>query len=576
MYPCRFTAVTDDGRILPFHVHESDGRILLTLKKEQFADARFVQMLGDFTQTAAGTDGFYLLPRNIQMTGDIQTFFRPREDVTFRYANPVLSCFVVQRPEGTFLFRVERNYRFGYTVSVQDHVYRMTLDLDLIHPQKDTAYDDIRITVIPLPADARLGDIAAAERSLRLDRGEITPLAEKCARQQVEYARTHPLVRIRMGWKPSPSPVWHQTPNTEPDMYVACTFSRVRDLIDALTEAGCTGADLQLVGWNVSGHDGRFPQLFPVEPRLGGEAELKKTIAYAKEKGFCISLHTNLIDSYEIADCFSWKNVVQTRTGDYLRAGHYSGGLSYHLCPMAQEQISRTHMQLLDPLGLNGIHFTDVISIVEPDVCHAPEHPCHTSEGIRIVQRIMQETLERRGAFSSEGCFDFAIPYLDYGLYVTFGTGFGAARPPVMDRDVPFWELIYHGIMLYNPSSPTVNFPIKTPADRLSFILRGGRPSLYIYSKFRTGGEKNWMGEIDLTMDSEDDLRFTARTIAAAQQECMPMCDLQTVHMKDYIMDDSGIHTAVYENGVRIVGNFTDHEQIYEGISLPAWGYAVL
>lgn len=570
-----FTAVNDRGDILPFAVSEESGRLTFTLKKESFADAKSLSMLGSFTETPAGTEGFYLLPRNISMTGDIQTFFSPRADVSFSYEKPIMSCFAISRPDGAALVRVERNYKFGYTVAVKDSTYRLTLDLDLASPKKDTAYDDIRLEIIPLPADVSLGDIAAAERQFRLDRGEITPLTEKCVRPAVEYARKHPLIRIRMGWKPSPSPVWHQTPDNEPDMYVACTFARVRDLIDALIAAGCTGADLQLVGWNIAGHDGRFPQLFPVDPRLGGEAELKKTIAYAREKGFRISLHTNLIDAYEIADCFSWNDIVQQKTGDYLRIGHYSGGLSYHVCPTAQERHNAAHQSQLDALDLDGIHFTDVISIVEPDTCHAAEHPCTTADGIRTVQRIMNDTRARRGAFSSEGCFDFAVPCIDYGLYVSFGNGFGDRRPPVMDRDVPFWELTYHGIILYNPTSPTINYPIKPPADRLTAILRGGRPSMYIYSKFRTGGQKNWMGEIDLTIDGEADLRTTAATIAAAERECAPLAHLQTAYMTDYVIEGA-LHIAAYANGERIVGNFSDEEKCYDGHVVPAWGYCVI
>ena len=39
---------------------------------------------------------------------------------------------------------------------------------------------------------------------------------------------------------------------------------------------GIDKAEFCLVGWNVSGHDGRFPQLSPVEERLGGEKKLRK------------------------------------------------------------------------------------------------------------------------------------------------------------------------------------------------------------------------------------------------------------------------------------------------------------
>ena len=52
-------------------------------------------------------------------------------------------------------------------------------------------------------------------------------------------------------------------------MRAACTFRRVRELADECKAQGLEGAEFQLVGWNLRGHDGRWPQAFPVEEALG-------------------------------------------------------------------------------------------------------------------------------------------------------------------------------------------------------------------------------------------------------------------------------------------------------------------
>ena len=58
--------------------------------------------------------------------------------------------------------------------------------------------------------------------------------------------------------------------NPELEMKVACTFERVKDIVVELKNAGVDKAQFCLIGWNKSGHDGRYPQLFPVEEKLGG------------------------------------------------------------------------------------------------------------------------------------------------------------------------------------------------------------------------------------------------------------------------------------------------------------------
>lgn len=56
---------------------------------------------------------------------------------------------------------------------------------------------------------------------------------------------------------------------------------------------------------------------------------------------------------------------------------------------------------------------------------------------------------EQFGGVSSEGGFDFAMPYLDYGLYISREPWGGG----LCDRPVPFWQLVYHGTVLSNPYS---------------------------------------------------------------------------------------------------------------------------
>lgn len=566
----KYYAYTDSGARLAFEVSEYKEIITLTLAKEKLKGVKSVTLIPEISEARAGDEGFYILPRNISMRGDIQVLFTEREDVTYTYDKPVMSLYGICKRDFCALVRIHRSYKYSFKLTCLGGVYTVA-PVITFGGKLDPAYADIRIELIKTDFDKGLSAFALAERSLRLERGEITPLFEKCReREVVEYSRKHPLIRIRMGWKPSPSPEKHQTPENEPDMFVACTFARVRDIADELKAQGIDGADLQLVGWNVSGHDGRFPQMFPVDRRLGGEAELRKTIDYVKSLGYRISTHTNWIDEYEIANTFTWDDICQTESGEYLQVGSYSGGFAYHVCLAKQLKNSMRGQPRLAALGENGLHFTDVISIVEPDTCHAPEHTVYTEDGIKYAQAIMTYEKGLFGGFSSEGCFDFALGAIDYGLYVSFGDGFGKKEVPFASRYVPFFEMAYHGIILYNPTSPTVNFTIKNPEDRLTFIMRGGRPSFYFYSKFRTGGHANWMGTVDLTCSTDEELKRSVGYIKQGCGEYASLADKQLLNILSYEFvqengKDNGVQVAYYSDGSRIVGNFSSEDRAYEG-----------
>ena len=567
-----FDAVDENGVRYLFDEKRDGKRILLTLKKEAFAGAKKLYLLGTLSEAKIGEEGFYLLPRTIGMESEIITRFLPREDTSGEYAGHMpLSLYAIKNSRICALVRLERSYTYQFAASLEDGVYRVTPFIDLT--TDDPAYTDIHVELLLMEKEAGYADMANALRNHLLKQESLPILRDKCQKEAVDYARKYPIVRIRMAWKASPSPEAHQTVENEPPVHVACTFARVREIADEMKRQGLEGVDLQLVGWNKGGHDGCFPQLFPVEPQLGGEEELRKTIEYVKALGYRISLHTCSLDCYEIADNFTWDDICINREGEYAQGGLLGGGQSYIQCIKAQQKNTIRDLPAVAALGVNGLHYTDVISIAKPVTCYAESHPCRTDESIRIAREIMAYTRNLFGGFSSEGCMDYAVKHLDFGLYISFGTAFGEQFFPFCDGAVPFYEMVYHGLLLYNPLSRTMNLPIKTEKDQLDVYLRGGKPTFYIYSKFRTGGKVNWMGETDLTVDTDEELQKTVASIKAEYENYRPFADRQFLFMTNYEFLDSGIEVATYEDGVRIVGNRSDKAVCFEGQTLEPWQF---
>jgi hypothetical protein len=117
---------------------------------------------------------------------------------------------------------------------------------------------------------------------------------------------------------------------------------------------------------------------------------------------------------------------------------------------------------------------------------------------------------------------------------------------------------------------------IKSSKDKLTFILRGGKPTFYFHSRFRTGA-KNWMGETDLITDTDKDLLLAADIIAESVREYESLSDLQTVFMKDYeYQNNSALEIVYYENGTAIIGNFSDIKQEYQGRIIAPGEYIIV
>jgi hypothetical protein len=377
-----------------------------------------------------------------------------------------------------------------------------------------------------------------------------------------------------MGWKPMPVTVLHQTLENEPPMHVACTFADVRDFADKLKEAGVEGAQLCLVGWNQKGHDGRWPQIFPVEEALGGEEELKKTISHVQGLGYRITCHTNSLDHYEIADIFDPDVLAYRADGTVVTQGEWSGGKCYHACPSHQLRLTKELLPRVAELGYRGLHYIDVLSIIEPDACYHKDHPCTTRQSYEYMREIMRFTKGLFGGFASEGGMDFTLGELDFSLYNRFKSCFEKSTKPFVDRYIPLYELIYHGIVLYNTSSTTVNYPIKPENETSTVKLLGSVPTFYLYSKFIGSDGKNWMGEVDLTCDTPDNVSKSVAVIKAAYDEYAP--DRQFIFIRSLDIISDGLYAITYDDGYRVIGNYTDSELTYNGMTVSAHGFAEL
>ena len=65
---------------------------------------------------------------------------------------------------------------------------------------------------------------------------------------------------------------------------------------------------------------------------------------------------------------------------------------------------------------------------------------------------------------------DYMNSDVDAILYVGVQSKLTHEQNPLFDEGIPFWQLVYHGIVMSNPTSQTVNYPVKDKYQHLKFI----------------------------------------------------------------------------------------------------------
>ena len=517
----------------------------------------------------AGEDGWFLLPSVPARNRPAALVrFTEKPDHEDLYKVQDLPVFGVRHGQRATLAVVTgMAITFQLVCGVRQGQYRLAVRFPL---EGHEPYETPAVRLFALEgADATASGLARRYRRHQLERGACRPLRERLADQPVLAEELRALeVRLRHCWKPVPPPVLEQTPENEPPVTVAITFDRAGDILDRCHAKGIRHAEFCLVGWNRSGHDGRFPDLFPVEPKLGGEEALRRLIAKAHAYGYLITCHTNIHDSYTISSRLDHEDWIRDRDGSPVAQGQWGGGQSRLLCPKpALEHYAAKDLEQLAALGFHGQHYFDVLSIVEPRACHHPDHPLTPREAGEWRCRALQLARRRIGASASEGGLDFCAGDLDYVLYAQFELT--PKHSPLVDEFVPFWFIAYHGIQLYNAACETVNAMVKDdPTLMLRNIELGGRPTGYFHSKFLTTGN-NWMGNQDLRCATDEELEFGTDRLALAERQHQALADLQLEFIDDIAHPQPDVAVTTYGNGTRVVINYGNEPLDFEGHTIP-------
>jgi len=535
----------------------SNNSEVITIKLERdkiTSKSGMLEIVGELFNAQINDDGFFLCTSDFLQYSSFLTYFTDREDFVISKYRSLAGAFGISNKHGCFLGVVTgMQYDCKWKIAKIGSVYSFSIlyDLDAID-----LYEDIELKLYKMPNSSTYVDLAKKYRKYMLTEGKCVPICQKIKENKtLAYLKDSVEIRIRMAWKPAPSPVMEQTLENEPDMFVACTFDDVYDFITALKNHGVEKAQLCLVGWNISGHDGRWPDAFPVDPRLGGEDKLKRLIEYAKNSGYKIVCHTNSTDCYSISEKFQNGAItLKDRSGNPVSDKCvWSGGRMYHLCPKVAWEIAQETLPKIAELGFEGSHYVDVMSIIRLRTCFDKDHPCNAKQTQMYFEKIADLSKQLFGGFSSEGSFDHSAGHLDFGLY----TKFNRKQITGMDEGVNFFEIAFHGIVMSNAGSNTVNYTIKDASQRLKTAEFCYRPAFYIFSKFKADG-RDWMGKDDLKIGTKEDTDHAAQAIKKGYDDYKAFSYLQNEFIEDHREISDNLFVTVFSDGSQIISNYNE------------------
>lgn len=526
-----------------------------------FKTVEYIDISLNQERIKAGEDGFFILPGgwwNAKHHDTAMGYFKEHDDFEYIVFDPQLYVIGINHNKKAYIAIASgmREISHHYVRIINNEYcfgFRFAVDCE-------TPYEDISVEIRNVGDDLSYSAMGREYRKYALENGFVS-IKDRLT-PELEYAAEAMCIRVRMGWKPVPCIIMEQTEENEPPMHVACSFKQVEELMYAYKAAGIEKAEFCLVGWNIKGHDGRWPQIMPPEESLGGEKDLRELITAAKKLGYTMTCHTNSTDAYRIGNNFDENDIARKKDGSFsIEAEKWAGGRTYNLCPKKTLKLAYETLPSVAELGFYGNHYIDVITATPPRYCYHPEHPVNRKEACECFDELFEYSRELFGCVGCEVGMEHSMKNCDFILYATMNNGLDrnfekTEELDIFEEYVPFWQIVFHGIILNNPFAGTVNaVSNRNPDAVLRLIELGGRPVLYYYSKFFTDGS-GWMGDTDFRMDTQEDFDSSVANTKKTADLYKEFSYLQFEFMDRHEKIGENCYRIVYSDGTAITVDY--------------------
>ena len=541
-------------------------------------DAASVSIVPEFMRARRGDEGWWMNGRGAYGRFDAG-------DGRFSAPRQLMPVFALRR-NGTLWYAHVRTWRFNYdfVAEIKDGVCETyaRFRCDKVRELVGGLYDDIVIDFHRLDgAAADYNGVARAYRAHQLSSGAVRTIKDRM-NPVLDYLCDAIVVRIQThAAKPIPETAdgikkKFFAAGEELPIVVHMPFGVAEEFLQAFKDAGIDRLSICSAGWQDGGYDGRVPGHFPVCAEAGGAEAFGRLVAKAKSLGYQFALHATNTDGYRCSKLWDEDWVCKFADGRLSEGGLWAGGHCYWVCQQcAWERWLPGEMREMSALGIRGPHYIDVYSATYPIACADPRHPCTPERTAELQNRILAYARELMGGSASESGYDHVAGNIDYINYVERDLKrlHDGKHSKLVDGVFPLWELVYHGIILYNPDRLTQNHTrgkclykleksgdprwmegdgVEDPRDALKIIEFGGRPIFYTY-KFAD-----------------------VPRIKKAWDEFVPVRHLQRELMESHGELAPGVFETRYADGSRTVVNYNAADVQAGGLRVPALGYLLL
>lgn len=334
--------------------------------------------------------------------------------------------------------------------------------------------------------------------------------------------------------------------------HVMFTHAQAQECIRDLPKAGVERALVVVRGWIPGGYDDSHPDVWPPEQKLGSIAEFKQLCTSDTE--YPVALHDNYQDIYTQSK--SWpRGVIRERNGEHMPGGYWAGGQAYIVNARDGLSYAKRNWKSLAQLQLRA-YYVDTTSAVQIYQSYAPGNTLTRSHDMAAKVEMLRFFKSHGVVLGSEEGADFAVPYLDWNEN---------RHARQLGESVPLWPLVFHDAVVGS----------RYTSDDDAAEWAGGLAAGASYPSWLE--DMLWGYAVMSHIGNYQHREAALRAMARKNHVDAWFRQISTAAMVNhcFLTADASLEQTSFSTGHRIIVNFADHPQTYDGQSIAAKGYQI-
>lgn len=339
------------------------------------------------------------------------------------------------------------------------------------------------------------------------------------------------------------------------------THAEVKKSVAYAHQKGFTKGLMLVRGWINKGYDASHPDIWPPEPSLGSIDELKDLLKNSDSPQVVSALHDNYQDMYEGWPSFP-KGVNVNPRGDLQTGGFWAPGQTYILSSKASVQYAQRNWEQVKQLNPKAMYI-DTITASHLNESYDPKKPQTKTDDHKGKLALMRFFKDQKIILGSEEGADFGIPYLDWMECRHTRSGEG--------QSIPLWPLVFHDAVVMNRLN---SFDPDSPYPKwLEDMLWGYQLHFFMSPAFGNPAKQGYAERVGFGANEMTEELFVSTFDVDRWHEKIGLAEM-TSHR--FVTDDSMVEETTFANGHSIMVNFSSEDRMVEGHNIKAHGYVIV